>query len=320
FLSVMEGDSVTLHTDAELQGDEEIVWRFNMTRIAKVIRNNATYDAVVRFRDRLQLDNQTGDLKIKKFRVPHSGLYKFEITSPRVSSDKTFSVSGASGVETDGVSVSVMEGDSVTLHTDVETNKQEKIHWYFNDTRIAQITGDLSHICTDVQCNEGTERFRGRLKLDHQTGSLTITNITDTGLYELQIIRGSNSPLIFYVTNRITLNYKMQRKSVKEGESVTLDPGEIRKPNDLVTWSFNDSLITEITGDQSKICTDDQCEERFRDRLKLDHQTGSLTITNLRTTDSGLYKLQISSHRFSIIRSFSYFTVTEPARECNAVR
>ncbi|XDV23525.1 hypothetical protein PO909_028071, partial [Leuciscus waleckii] len=80
-----------------------------------------------------------------------------------------------------------MEGDSVTLKTGVKTNQQEKIKWYFNDIRIAQITVDQSKICTDVQC---TERFRDRLKLDHQTGSLNITNITNThsGVYELSII------------------------------------------------------------------------------------------------------------------------------------
>jgi len=101
---------------------------------------------------------------------------------------------GVSGVDTDEVSVSVMEGDSVTLHTGVQTNQQEKIRWYYNDIRIAQINGDQSKICTDVQCNEDTERFRDRLKLDHQTGSLTITHTTNTlsGVYKLKIISSSS--------------------------------------------------------------------------------------------------------------------------------
>ncbi len=95
----------------------------------------------------------------------------------------------------------------------------------------------------------------------------------------------------------------------KAGESVSLDSGVIK--HDVITWYFNDTLISEITGDQSKICTDDQCNERFRDRLKLDHQTGSLTITNTRTTDSGDYKLLITSSRFSISRSFSVTVIGE---------
>ncbi|KAL0161260.1 hypothetical protein M9458_044985, partial [Cirrhinus mrigala] len=203
----------------------------------------------------------------------------------------------------DRVSVSVMEGDSVTLHTDVETKQQDDIKWYLGDKRIAQISGDLSFICTDVKCNKDNDRFRNRLKVDHQTGSLTITNITktDSGEYKLKIISSSDSEKIFSVSITDVPPTELYEK--KEGESVTLDAGVIKHPNDVMTWYFNDTLIAEITGDQSTICTDDQCNKRFRDRLKLDHQTGSLTITNIRITDSGEYKLKInSSSTFSITR------------------
>uniref|UniRef100_A0A672KF56 Immunoglobulin domain-containing protein n=1 Tax=Sinocyclocheilus grahami TaxID=75366 RepID=A0A672KF56_SINGR len=216
----------------------------------------------------------------------------------------------------DDVSLSVNEGDSgdsVTLHTDVETNQQEKIRWYFNDTRIAQITGDQTNICTDVQCNEGTERFRDRLKLDHQTGSLTIMNTSepDSGVYRLRIISSSNINENIFIVAVYGESSCLKRKSVKEGESVTLDPGEIKNLNDSMTWYFSDILMAEITGDQSKIGTDDQCKERFRNRLKLDHQTGSLNITNTRTTDSGHYKLQMNHSRISIIKIFSVIVTGE---------
>ncbi|XP_050951598.1 uncharacterized protein LOC127154226 isoform X2 [Labeo rohita] len=227
---------------------------------------------------------------------------------------------GVSSVGSDVVSVK--EGDFVIFHTGVETRHQEDIKWYFNDIRIAQISGDLTHRCTDVKCEDGEERFRDRLKLDNQTGSLTITNITntDSGVYDLKIISStSSSDKTFKVIvsgSSAAKQNEMQRKSVKEGESVILDSGESKKTNDVM-WYFNDILIGEITRDQSKICTNDQCKERFRDRLTLNNQTGSLTITNIRTTDSGLYKLQIiiNNGRFSItseerVKRFSV-TVTD---------
>ncbi|XP_026110018.1 uncharacterized protein LOC113082691 [Carassius auratus] len=213
-----------------------------------------------------------------------------------------------------------MEGDSVTLYTGVTTTQQEDIKYYFNNTRIAQITGDLSFICTDVGCNEDTERFRDRLKLDHQTGSLTIMNITntDSGDYELKIIsiRRSSEKSFSVTFHDVSAAERdeMKRKSVKEGESVKLDPVVVKNPNDLMKWYFNDSSIAVVNGDQSEICTDDQRDER----LKLDHQTGSLTIMNTRTTDSGEYKLQIRSSRFSIIKSFSVY-VTDSGLSSAAV-
>ncbi|CAM4659592.1 unnamed protein product [Leuciscus chuanchicus] len=203
-----------------------------------------------------------------------------------------------------------MEGDSVTLHTGVKTNQEDRIKWYFNDTRIAHINGDLSDVCTDVQCKE---RFRDRLKLDHQTGSLTITNTrtTDSGEYKRQIviIRDSvTSQNIFSVSvNGVSAAERdeVKRKSVKRGESVTLDPGVTKNTNDSLTWYYNDIVIAEITGDQSKTCEDVRYKKGFRDRLKLDHQTGSLIITDTRSKDSGDYKLKVSRITYSIIRSFS---------------
>ncbi|XP_026110404.1 uncharacterized protein LOC113083568 [Carassius auratus] len=212
-----------------------------------------------------------------------------------------------------------MEGDSVTLHTDIEMNQQDPMKWYFNDIRIAQIIANQNRTCTDVQCNEGTERFRDRLKLDHHTGDLTITNITttDSGDYKLQTIRRKVIQKIFHVVVHdvpAADQDDIKRSSVKEGEAVTLDSRVIKKQNDVMRWYFNEILIAEITGDLRKICTDDQCDGRFRDRLKLDHQTGSLTIMNIRTTDSGLYQLKIIyiirlRHSISIFR-IKRFSIT----------
>ncbi|XP_048038378.1 uncharacterized protein LOC125263394 isoform X2 [Megalobrama amblycephala] len=204
--------------------------------------------------------------------------------------------------------VSVMEGDSATLNTGVQTNQQESIRWYFNDIRIAQINGDLSRICTDVQCNEGTGRFRDRLKLDHQTGSLTITNTrnTDSGDYELLIINSSSySRKTFSVSVHGVSDVEV---SVMEGDSVTLNTGVQTNQQERIKWYFNDTLIALISGDLSYICTDVQCNEgteRFRGRLKLDHQTGSLTIMNITNTDSGEYTLKIISSSSTSVKIFS---------------
>uniref|UniRef100_A0A8C1S587 Ig-like domain-containing protein n=1 Tax=Cyprinus carpio TaxID=7962 RepID=A0A8C1S587_CYPCA len=83
--------------------------------------------------------------------------------------------------------------------------------------------------------------------------------------------------------------------SVMEGDSVTLntDDTHIQK-DDQIMWKFgqNNSLIAHINRKINKSTVhNDSADGRFRDILKLDNQTGSLIITNIRTTHSGLYKV-----------------------------
>ncbi|XP_030643683.1 SLAM family member 5-like [Chanos chanos] len=105
-------------------------------------------------------------------------------------------------------------------------------------------------------------------------------------------------------------------KPVREGETVTLHTGFTGlQSDDQILWSYGpvdpNIIIVNSQVLRGNIITD--YRDRFRDRLELDRQTGSLTIRNINITDSGVYKvtvinLEVSSRRF-------YYTVhaTVPA-------
>ncbi|XP_067252590.1 CD48 antigen-like isoform X2 [Chanodichthys erythropterus] len=103
--------------------------------------------------------------------------------------------------ETDEVkSVSVTEGDSVTLNTDVtEIQSKDHILWVYrlnsSDIRIAEIHKQ------SIDMYDSSVMFGDRLRMDTQSGSLTIRNIrtTDSGLYKLSIFSRSSSYRSFSV-------------------------------------------------------------------------------------------------------------------------
>ncbi|KAL0161630.1 hypothetical protein M9458_045355 [Cirrhinus mrigala] len=98
-----------------------------------------------------------------------------------------------------------------------------------------------------------------------------------------------------------------------EGDSVTLisEISEIQA-DDLITWEFGhpETRIAQINKEDGIFITSDGPDGRFRDRLKLNHQTGSLTIINITTTDAGLYDVTIRGNRLITYR----FSVTVYAR------
>ncbi|XP_077081771.1 CD48 antigen-like [Siphateles boraxobius] len=94
-VSVMEGDSFTLRTGlTDIQSDDEIEWRFgsSRTRITRIAAGNITKYDDEYFRDRLQLERQTGDLTITNVSNEHSGVYQLSIIINNKKSIKRFSV------------------------------------------------------------------------------------------------------------------------------------------------------------------------------------------------------------------------------------
>ncbi|XP_048038245.1 uncharacterized protein LOC125263285 isoform X1 [Megalobrama amblycephala] len=318
FLFKHEGKTVFLGTSlTDIKDDDEIQWIFGHKIPLTAPFNKQTdritvYDDVLDgfFIKKLQPAHH-GSLIIPDIRTEHAGVYQLLINQRvKISFYLFVHVFGDAGKP-----VSVMEGDSVTLNTSLtEMEDGDVIQWWFwtekNLMAKINVTADRFTVYDDVL--DG--RFRDRLKLDNQTGSLTITNITmkHKGDYNLCII-GSKvllKTITVSVSSRLpvpgiirgSLNITRLchtcsdevKVSVKEGDSVALktDLTEIQT-DDLILWTFgtDKSLIAKLNRKSSKISIyDDVLDGRFRDRLNLDHQTGSLTITNITTEHDGLYE------------------------------
>uniref|UniRef100_A0A671QP73 Ig-like domain-containing protein n=1 Tax=Sinocyclocheilus anshuiensis TaxID=1608454 RepID=A0A671QP73_9TELE len=95
---------------------------------------------------------------------------------------------------------------------------------------------------------------------------------------------------------------EMESVSVTERDSITLNTDIKVQSKDMLLWMFGaqETRIAEIYNRNMFIY---DSNESFGDRLQMDNQTGSLTIRNIRTEHSGLYKLLIIRN---IIRGNSY--------------
>ncbi|KAI7789590.1 hypothetical protein IRJ41_010687 [Triplophysa rosa] len=352
-VSVMEGDSVTLHINlAEIKQDDKIQWKSPSNHpIAEIDEKKIIYkEPNESFRGRLELNIQTGDLTIKNMRTKYAGPYK-AVISRNIETSVNFDVkvnesSHADSGGTDEETVLKTKGESVTLNTGVQTQRGDLILWRFGDEGLLIAKDDKDNKSSIYDDDEG---FRGRLKLDDRTGSLTISDVrsSDSGLYKLKI--SSNHKQTLYKTFSVYVSDGLSPAAIAgivvcvllaaaaaavviyyrhciskplavpvevfQAEDLTLPPD----PKDMPTadegeWFFGDKeIIAKFNKKNNKFTTyDNVLDERFKDKLKLNRQTGSLTIRNIKTRHSGLYKLKIISGSGP---SFIHYNVIVMARD-----
>ncbi|XP_077081580.1 uncharacterized protein LOC143735316 isoform X2 [Siphateles boraxobius] len=106
-----------------------------------------------------------------------------------------------------------------------------------------------------------------------------------------------------------------ETRSVKAGESITLHTGltEIQK-DEVMDWTFGaeQNLIARVRKDNIPTIYNDELNGKFKGRLNLDGLTGNLTISNMKTTDSGDYEVSNSINSFKKSISVSVSASVDP--------
>ncbi|TRY56683.1 hypothetical protein DNTS_034240, partial [Danionella cerebrum] len=306
---VYAGDSVTLSSGfTELKDEDLIRWRFGdeeklIAEIDMKTNRCSVFENVLdgRFRDRLELD-QTGSLTIRNTTINHGGLYLLQTR------DRNHTVP----LRVEGRwSVEMKRRDSVALSSGrTEIMKDEKILWRYERETIAEI--DKERNLFTVHEDVLDMSFRNRLKLDDQTGTLTITDFRSeySGWFS---VSSEYFDVDFYL-------FVPEERSVMEGESVSLSCG---RDGGGIQWRFGDegTLIAGIEGSGSSAdAFEDVLDSRFRDRLKLDNKTGTLTISNIRAEHAGEYKCYQGFGSLTVFRVSVYARPPVPVvtRDCSS--
>uniref|UniRef100_A0A673JXJ6 Ig-like domain-containing protein n=1 Tax=Sinocyclocheilus rhinocerous TaxID=307959 RepID=A0A673JXJ6_9TELE len=356
---VMEGDSVTLHTDlTDLQKYERILWTFgpDRTRIAQinnVVNKISLYNDVLdgKFRDRLQLDDRTGSLTVTNTTTEDSGLYELQIIGGIEVPPKKFSIivsarlpvpvisrnssqcssSSSSSycslvcsvVNVGHVTLSWYKGNSllssisvsdlsISLSLPLEVEYQDKNSYscVLNNPISNQTQHlDISQLCQPCSVDASSLIPEDGLPLSHMVlicVSVVVTVLVLAAVGMLSIYwkyRNTNqmgqTPKQEYTEmnngDSLAETDELKTVSVRVGETVTLNTGVTAiKSFDVLQWRFGE-LNTDSTNPFIVFARlNEQSNFDGTDRLKLDKQTGSLTITNTTTQHAGVYEVKIT--------------------------
>uniref|UniRef100_A0A9J8A7M3 Ig-like domain-containing protein n=1 Tax=Cyprinus carpio carpio TaxID=630221 RepID=A0A9J8A7M3_CYPCA len=237
------------------------------------------------------IDNRTTDIRIVQLHFPsffHRILFK-----PYLLVDMKIlvvlllllHVHGVSGAETDVIqSVSVLEGDSVTLHAG-ETQKEYLTVWTYGPDN------------TVIAMNSEIKIFRDRLLVDQLTGSLTIEKITAnfSGIYKFTVIRKSS-----YKTFKVNVYARLPVPVISRDSSQCPSSSSSSSYCSLVcsvlnvghvslSWYKGNSLLSSISVSDLSISLSLPLEVEYQDKNSfscvinnpISNQTTHLDITQL---------------------------------------
>uniref|UniRef100_A0A8C1T6D9 Ig-like domain-containing protein n=1 Tax=Cyprinus carpio TaxID=7962 RepID=A0A8C1T6D9_CYPCA len=205
-----------------------------------------------------------------------------------------------------GETVSLMEGDSVTLNTDnIKIYEDDEILWNFGAEKfiLAKINREAGVFSIFDDVPDG--RFRDRLKLDKQTGFLTITNITTqhTGDYQLQIsgVKLSSKTFSVSVYARLpvpNITRDCSSSSSSSSSYCSLLCSVVNVGHVTLSWYKGNSLLSSISVSDLSISLSLPLEVEYQDNNSyscvinnpISNQTTHLDITQLCHTcaDQGL--------------------------------
>uniref|UniRef100_A0A9J8D024 Uncharacterized protein n=1 Tax=Cyprinus carpio carpio TaxID=630221 RepID=A0A9J8D024_CYPCA len=150
------------------------------------------------------------------------------------------------------------------------------------------------------------------IHLKDQTPDLVISNIQSdqTGVYKVEINTISK---VLHRKYYIAVGVGVKTVSVMERDPVNLDTGVLEiQGYDLILWKTEGNIVAEVNKGTNLFGPKELDDLRFSGRLHLHHETGDLTISDSKTTDSGYYHLHMSNSEYTLQRTIRLIVKTPP--------